>query len=306
MSRIAIGLLCALFMLPAYAQPREGVQVRIFQYFLAKARSGDPNAEFIVGNLYETGKGVPQDSNKAKKWYEKAAAHGNQSAKDKLGQKSHAAELAEKAKEKAAAEAAKKREDIAHARMKAQLAARARLKAQLAARARLEAERAARARVEAARAAQRMAIAKAAQTRAQQPINAMRIVLGGNWYQSQSAAQYLPSASTSCLQAGSSKIICFSERLNRAVGGSALTYTVKSTLSNFGRKGDFTVNYIYDVLDISGNHSDPAAGDGSADPAPQARLGWQQPGQTLRCRARNPQTLICSNQKNHSLEFAKR
>lgn len=309
MSRVVIALLCALFVLPAYAQPRQGVQVRIFQYFLAKAQSGDPNAEFIVGNLYETGKGVQQDSKEAKKWYEKAAAQGNQSAKDKLDGGKHAAEQAAKARQLAAEQAAQKR-----ARMKAEMAARARKQAEMAARARMQTEMATRARLAAERAAQvhaeeaarRLAAARAAQARAEQSIDAMPIVLGNDWYHGQNAAQFLPSASTSCLQVGSSEIVCFSKRLRRDVGGSALTYTVKSTLSDFNHKGDFTANYLYDVLDISSAGSDAPADPSAADLAPAATLGWQQPGQTLHCRTSNAQAVICTNRNDQTLEFTKR
>ena len=313
MSRVAITLLCALFVLPAYAQPRQGVQVRIFQYFLAKAQSGDPNAEFIVGNLYETGKGVQQDSKEAKKWYEKAAAQGNQSAKDKLDGGKHAAEQAAKARQLAAEQAAQKRADAARARMKAEMATRARKQAEMAARARMQAEMATRTRLAAERAAQahaeaarRLAAARAAQARTERSIDALPIVLGNNWYHGQNAAQFLPSASTSCLQVGSSEIVCFSKRLRRDVEGSALTYTVKSTLSDFNHKGDFTANYLYDVLDISSAGSDAPADPSAADLAPAAKLGWQQPGQTLHCRTSNAQAVICTNRNDQMLEFTKR
>ena len=321
MSRVAIALLCALFVLPAYAQPRQGVQVRIFQYFLAKAQGGDPNAEFIVGNLYETGKGIQQDSKKAKKWYEKAAAQGNQSAKDKLDGGKHAAEQAAKARQLAAEQAAQKRADAARARMKAEMATRARMKAEMATRARMKAEMATRARMQAematrarlaaeraaqahAEAARRLAAARAAQ--AERSIDALPIVLGNNWYHGQNAAQFLPSASASCLQVGSSEIVCFSKRLRRDVGGSALTYTVKSTLSDFNHKGNFTANYLYDVLDISSAGSDAPADPSAADLAPAAKLGWQQPGQTLHCRTSNAQAVICTNRNDQMLEFTKR
>ena len=314
MSRVAIALLCALFMLPAYAQPRHGVQVRIFQYFLAKAQSGDPNAEFIVGNLYDTGKGVQQDSKEAKKWYEKAAAQGNQAAKDKLDGGKHAAEQAAKARQLAAEQAAQKRADAARARMKAEVAARTRMQAEMATRARMQAERATRARLAAERAAQahaeaaarRLAAAKAAQARAERSVDALPIVLGNNWYHGQNTAQFLPSASTSCLQVGSSEIVCFSKRLRRDVGGSELTYTVKSTLSDFNHKGDFTANYLYDVLDISSAGSDAPSDPSAADLAPAAKLGWQQPGQTLHCRTSNAQAVICTTRNDQMLEFTKR
>ena len=298
MSRFAIALFCALFALPAYARPNESVQTQIFQYFMAKAQNGDPNAEYIVGTLYETGKGVQKDDKEAKKWYGKAAAQGNQLAKDKLDHTARAAQEAARAKEIAAAKAASERAAAARARMRAEVAARARIAAERAARARLAAEHVAAQKLAAAREVR-------AQRAAQRTIDALPIVLDGNWYHSEYAAPYLPSSKTSCLQAGSSKIVCFSQRLHRDIGGSALTFTVKSTLSNFGRQGNFTINYLYDVVGVSGDSSGAASNDITVDP-PAARIGWQPPGHTLRCQARGLRTLVCTNQQHSMIEFAKR
>ena len=298
MSRFAIALFCALFALPAYARPHESVQTQIFQYFMAKAQNGDPNAEYIVGTLYETGKGVQKDDKEAKRWYGKAAAQGNQLAKDKLDHTARAAQEAARAKEIAAAKAASERAAAARARMRAEVAARARIAAERAARARLAAEHVAAQKLAAAREVR-------AQRAAQRTIDALPIVLDGNWYHSEYAAPYLPSSKTSCLQAGSSEIVCFSQRLHRDFGGSALTFTVKSTLSHFGRQGNFTIKYLYDVVDVSGDSSGTASNDITVDP-PAARIGWQPPGHTLRCHARGLRTLVCTNQQHRTIEFAKR
>jgi TPR repeat protein len=49
------------------------------------AAAGDAAAMAKVGNLYETGQGVPQDYAYARAWYEKAAAGGNTVAMAKIG-----------------------------------------------------------------------------------------------------------------------------------------------------------------------------------------------------------------------------
>ena len=313
MSRIAIALsLCALVALPAYAAPSQNVQAapsqdvqtRIFRYFLTKARAGDPNAEFIVGNLYENGKGVPQDKQKARKWYEKAAAQGNQSARNRLDRKKLAVEKAAKAKQLAAARAMKEREQAAHARIQAQAYARARAREEAAQRA----ERAANTRAaEAARQhalAARAAAQRQAAVQARAPIDALPVVLGGSWYYGTAAIPYLPSPEATCIQAGSGEIVCFSERLHREVGGSTLTYTIKSKLSGFNHQGDFTVSYLFDVVDI-GSGSGVTAADPVYDPDPAVQSGWQQPAQTLQCRAQNAQVLACSNRQNQRFELAR-
>ncbi len=308
MSRFAIALFCAIFVLQAPGPvPPVPVQVQIFQYFMAKAQNGNANAEYIVGTLYEAGKGVPKNEPEAKKWYQKAATQGNQLAKDKLDHSSHAAREAAKAKVMAAENTVRERAEAA-ARQRAAQEARARVKAELAARARLDAERAARAQAEEARAAeQRAAAARKAQAErmAQRRIDALPIVLSGGWFNNVNAASMLPSPNTSCLQAGNAKIVCFSQRLHADVNGSALTYTVKSTASNFGPQGTFTVHYLYHVLDVSGDGSDAPNGGIVADP-PAAQLGWQSPGHTLQCQARNTQVVACTDERHQMIEFARR
>ncbi|EJC99101.1 HCP-like protein [Fomitiporia mediterranea MF3/22] len=48
------------------------------------ARAGLPSAEFAVGYYWEVGIGSVKDMRRAKRWYEKAAAHGNSDAVDRL------------------------------------------------------------------------------------------------------------------------------------------------------------------------------------------------------------------------------
>jgi TPR repeat protein len=44
------------------------------------AEQGDKNAQFNMGLMYEKGINVPQDNQKAKDWYKKAAARGSHAA----------------------------------------------------------------------------------------------------------------------------------------------------------------------------------------------------------------------------------
>ena len=49
------------------------------------AAQGDANAQFSLGAMYASGKGVPTDEAKAVEWFEKAAAQGNANAQFFLG-----------------------------------------------------------------------------------------------------------------------------------------------------------------------------------------------------------------------------
>lgn len=49
-----------------------------------QAERGDPNAQYLLGSLYEHGQGVPQSLQEAIKWYRKAAEQGNPEAQFSL------------------------------------------------------------------------------------------------------------------------------------------------------------------------------------------------------------------------------
>lgn len=49
------------------------------------AEEGDANAQFMLGALYFTGEGVPQDYEEALKWYRRSAEQGHASAQHDLG-----------------------------------------------------------------------------------------------------------------------------------------------------------------------------------------------------------------------------
>lgn len=53
--------------------------------YLIKAEQGDAIAQYNMGTLYYSGKGVEQDYTKARQWYEKAANQGLADAQVKLG-----------------------------------------------------------------------------------------------------------------------------------------------------------------------------------------------------------------------------
>ena len=50
-----------------------------------KAEQGDAEAQYNLGEMYDTGKGVPQDFMMARGWYERAAVQGHADAQSALG-----------------------------------------------------------------------------------------------------------------------------------------------------------------------------------------------------------------------------
>ena len=64
---------------------RRGDYMTVYQLVKPQAEKGDADAQFILGYLYDEGKGVPQDYTEAAKWYGRAANQGNKAARHNLG-----------------------------------------------------------------------------------------------------------------------------------------------------------------------------------------------------------------------------
>ena len=86
---VLIGLVA-----PAWAGFDEGVAAyergdyaTAFREMKPLAEQGDAVAQFNLGNMYRTGRGVPQDYAEAERWYRRAVEQGNASAQFNLGVK---------------------------------------------------------------------------------------------------------------------------------------------------------------------------------------------------------------------------
>ena len=313
MSRITVLILLVLSFgsVPAQAAETEDVQARIFSYFLKRASEGDMNSQFIIGSRYENGTGVTQDKDKGYEWYEKAAAQGHPIAMQKVENRVSNMAGAEKAREDAeqqAKEARAREQQAAKAREQAAQAAKAREQAAQAAKAREQAAAATAAATRAAvvKAPEPVVVARATAPResADKQINVKDILLKGNWNYNQKPAEYLPSAKTTCLESGDNEIVCFSEELNRTVAGSYLTYTVKSTLTNFSNDGAFSATYLYNVTNIA-RAREPAPATGKDGPSDLSEsMGWQEPGRNVSCKANDEKSLTCIKDKKYALQFS--
>ena len=76
---IALLLITLILFLPAISQA-DG----LFDFQMKMAKKGNAEAEYKVGEMYETGFGVKKDMNEAKSWVTKAAHQGHETAKFKL------------------------------------------------------------------------------------------------------------------------------------------------------------------------------------------------------------------------------
>lgn len=298
MFRIALLFLVLVAMQPAQAAPTENVQTRIFHYFLKRAQEGDMNSQFVVGSRYESGVGVPQDKTKAYEWYAKSAAQGHPLAMQRV--EAHSAGTADTPKSD--------KKDIAPSRApKPAPKPASRVKAAAPEPVAVAAPRPAPVPRRAPAAspvskAPETAVIKAA---AEPAVDTLDILMKGSWRRRQGPAEYLPSAMTSCLQSGEDEMICFSDTLQRTVGSSLLTYTVKATLTHFAKDGSFDVSYLYNVTNID-KADKPAPNQDKDGPSDLAvKLGWQEPARRLDCKTSSEKSLTCIKDKRYSLHFVK-
>jgi TPR repeat protein len=80
------NLLCAVMLLHAGAVAAgSDIWASLFRETLQQARNGDSEAQYNVGALYQNGRGVKADRDKAIEWYTRAADQGNSKAVSRLG-----------------------------------------------------------------------------------------------------------------------------------------------------------------------------------------------------------------------------
>ena len=79
---ISILLLCVSMALPVVATA--DALSSIFRFQVKLAEQGNPEAQYKVGEMYESGKGVGKNQAKAREWYTKANAQGHKKASYRL------------------------------------------------------------------------------------------------------------------------------------------------------------------------------------------------------------------------------
>ena len=82
MKRITLGII--LMASTSIAMSGNDVWQTLFKEKLQEAKQGNSNAQFDVGSMYNNGRGVSPDRDKAIEWYNKAAAQDNQKAVSRL------------------------------------------------------------------------------------------------------------------------------------------------------------------------------------------------------------------------------
>ncbi len=82
MNKIVLGISLLLFAVTSLAG--NDIWNALFKEKLEEANSGESDAQYDVGTMYQNGRGVAADRNKAVEWYKQAAEQGNQKAVSRL------------------------------------------------------------------------------------------------------------------------------------------------------------------------------------------------------------------------------
>lgn len=304
---------CAIFIsvfttLTALADEDQGIQLQIFNAYLEQAKAGDSTSQFIVASRYESGKGTERSPEQALFWYREAAKNGHPLALRKL--ENQEAEENPKPVNTVAAEQPTKTlpapikgkvskpnsQPKTTETTRAVVAEKKQTPVATVAAANQQPETGANTKLVSSTVNPSPAIT-----------NILQSVLAGKWSRNQDFAEILPSAVTACLQNGPNEVVCFSEDLTRNIDNRGLTYSVKSTLSNFNnREARFNLHYIYNVVDMNNKPfakpSSTFAGGGDL----AVRSGWQEPGIRMECRMSDERAMFCTrNDRKANYQFTR-
>jgi chemotaxis protein histidine kinase CheA len=82
MNKIVLGI--SLLLITVTSLAGNDIWNALFNEKLEEANSGESDAQYDVGTMYQNGRGVAADRNKAVEWYKQAAEQGNQKAVSRL------------------------------------------------------------------------------------------------------------------------------------------------------------------------------------------------------------------------------
>lgn len=255
-----------------------------FDWYMKAANQSHAPSQFKVGYFYEHGLGINKNKNTAMSWYKKAQANGSNQARKRLNKTEYEKDVkAEKAR-RLALQAKLEKEDIAR---KAQIAAKNKKLAKQRAAAKKQAQLVAKKNAQKIAANKKIVIAKKKIIAVKIP-NMMKLVLNNKWKNKHGAADYLPSATTTCLESADNELTCFSSEKTRKVNGAKISYTSKSTIVGFRSNGSFKVIYNYNATGVTGTKSKTVGPYGL-----KMITGWQEPAIAVKCKANNRKNITC-------------
>jgi len=299
------------------ANNKDWVLEKRFKSQLKAAQGGDKQAQLEVGRMYEKGRGVDQDMQKAIEWLEKSAAQGQPSAKAELGTLYFEGEGIAADYDKAfvllsaAASANVPSAQYYLAKIYEQgkgtrrnLTAALKWYRQAADNGYYPAEAAAKA-VQSKLAARRAPAPRpkpvVIHKQHEQVNKTQQTVLAGAWTYNGKAVAYLPSSATVCAQQGKGEVDCVSNRQTRNVGPMIITYRTRARLSGFKTQGNFAVSYTNEILKVEAVKK---KGETAADQSAAKRMAEQhQTEHALSCELKDNKHIDCKKDKFLAMEF---
>lgn len=261
-----------------------------FEWYLKAANQSHAPSQYKVAHFYENGLGVAKNIDSAMTWYKKAKANGSNQASKRLNKTAYAKkERAEKAKRASLQATLDQEERDRNAQdkkdRKAKKAADNKKSAQKKALAKKQDKKKA-----VAKAKPKPVVKKKASVKIP---DILKVVLNNKWKNKQGSADFLPSASTTCLESGDNELTCFSSEKMRKVKSSNVTYTAKSSITGFKSNGSFKIFYNYNGININGAKSNASDIYGLT-----LKEGWQEPAIAVKCQASDRKNITCYRGKN--------
>lgn len=247
-------------------------------------------AQYYLGELYASGRGVTQNYETAMNWYKKAGENGFSMAGGKVINMQEEIRMQAR-REKNARKAAAQQQASVNAAQREQARQAAVKKAKAA-------------KVEKAKQVAKKAAVKVSPKVTKAPVkklSPLQKLAGIKWSARNKPVEYLPSSITEC-EMEDSVLVCFSEELKRESGNQTVLYKVKSEVHQ--GKGGFSIAYSNLVLGVEDmevpDDEDDGAGydDDEADKGFSVRTGWTRAHQ-VECRMDGDRAMDCVKNKAH-------
>ncbi|MGD8559219.1 MAG: tetratricopeptide repeat protein [Gammaproteobacteria bacterium] len=324
MVRSIVLFICVMLPIASFAYKDDYVWQEKFKQQLPLAESGNAEAQYDLGTMYERGNGVAKDMQKAFDWYLKAAKQGSDKGAYKVGLSYlHGKGVKEDHKKalKWLNDAADKNyvrafyfigtmyekgDGVSKDLNKAlRWYTRAYKGGYTIAKERANEvrETVKEREIQAELQRQRRLARRRAQMAKSPPIkpaktNVKKLLLSGGWSKSDKPAEYLPSKLTDCKDKGKT-IECVSNEVTRNIGMADIRYRTKAILYSLDDKGEFKVSYRNNVVDIKVTDPDFTANGGKVP----VKMGWQDAEHKLVCAVENNKELKCTKNKLRDLTF---
>ncbi|TCK18034.1 TPR repeat protein [Thiogranum longum] len=248
-------------------------------------------AQYYLGELYASGKGVPRNYETAMNWYQKAGDNGFSMAGGKVinmqeeirmqaRRKKNASKAAAEA-QRASVESAQRRQARADAIKKAKTVKAAKAKK-----------------------APKKTVAKVSPKVVKAPVRLtpLQKLSRIKWSARNKPVEYLPSAVSECELEGD-VLVCFSDELKRESGNQTVLYKVKSEVRK--SKGGFSISYSNLVLGVEDmdvpDDEDSAGYDDEEDRGFAIQTGWTRAHQ-VDCQMNGKKTMNCVKDKTHRVQ----